>query len=317
MNKLHQSILSLKQGVTTYGPAPHKPILLLAVIDLFESRDIKDNWIEPSEELVVRFQSIWTALVTSRHTPTFALPFFHLKNEKGGFWELITLPGREIPVTKSKSIKSFRALTETVAAARLSEALFIALSNSVEREMIKQAILNRYFPQHKLYDVRKYEASIKKDMVYDASENYVRKVKRKLDEIPKELQEQEIVVRSHIFRKAILDIYDNRCSVSGLKVEFRGKASLIDACHIQPFAESFDDTIRNGIALSTHLHRAFDRGMIAISDDYTVLLHKQVKDLSSNYSIIQFENKHIKLPDKPDYYPDLSRLKEHRKRFGF
>ncbi len=34
MNRLQEDILSLKQGVTAYGPAPHKPILLLAVIDL-------------------------------------------------------------------------------------------------------------------------------------------------------------------------------------------------------------------------------------------------------------------------------------------
>jgi len=102
-----------------------------------------------------------------------------------------------------------------------------------------------------------------------------------------------------------------------MKVEFNNRASLIDACHIQPFAHSFDDTIRNGIALSPNLHRAFDSGMIAISDDYTVLLHEQVKDLSANYSIKQFDNKQLFLPQNTIYHPDPQRLKDHRKRFNF
>jgi len=78
-----------------------------------------------------------------------------------------------------------------------------------------------------------------------------------------------------------------------------------------------DRIIRNGIALSPNLHRAFDRGMIAISDDYTVLLHKQVKDLSSNYSVKQFENHQLHLPPDTIYYPDPLRNKDHRKRFNF
>lgn len=57
--------------------------------------------------------------------------------------------------------------------------------------------------------------------------------------------------------------------------------------------------------------------MIALSDDYTVLLHKQLKDLSSGCSIKQFENVKIALPGNVEYYPDLGKIEEHRKRFGF
>ncbi|WP_010662388.1 HNH endonuclease [Marinilabilia salmonicolor] len=319
MNRLQKDILSLNQGETVYGPAPHKPVLLLAVIDMFESNEIFQNWIEPTEALVVRFRSIWSTLVQTNHSPTFALPFFHLKNEKSRIWELIPFPGRSIPLTRSNSIKSYKALRDSVAAARLSGSLFKAISHPVEREVLKGLILNRYFPETRNVQYHKspYEANIRKEMVYDGSENYARKIKKKLKELPKDLKEQEVIVRSYIFRNAILEIYNKRCAISGLQIDFKGKAGLIDACHIRPFAESFDDTIRNGIALSPHLHRAFDQGMIALSDDYTVLLHRQVKDLSSGCSIKQFKNKRIALPGNVEYYPDLGKIEEHRKRFGF
>lgn len=32
---------------------------------------------------------------------------------------------------------------------------------------------------------------------------------------------------------------------------------MVDACHVIPFAESFDDTITNGLALAPTLHRIY------------------------------------------------------------
>ena len=145
MNSLLQNILSLNQSPTKYGKAPHKPVLLLAVIELFENGEIYGNWIEITDDLLEQFHDIWNLLVKTQNIPNFSLPFYHLKNEKAGFWNLITYPGREIPATKSKSIKSFKALTETVAAAQLSDELYALLNNPVERENLKLAILEKYF----------------------------------------------------------------------------------------------------------------------------------------------------------------------------
>ena len=157
MKSILQHLLTLNQGVTKYGKAPHKPIVLLAVIESFENEEIVENWIEVNDSLVQHFLDIWNLLVKTPHVPTFALPFFHLKNEKGQFWKLITYPGREIPTTKSKSIKSYRALTEAVCAATLSDELYIALSDPIQREALKAAILDRYFGIHKVAQYPKQE----------------------------------------------------------------------------------------------------------------------------------------------------------------
>lgn len=320
MAQILQHILSLNQGVTPYGKAPHKPILLLALIDSFEEGEVFENWIEITDDLVQHFLDNWDALVKTSHVPTFALPFFHLKNEKGQFWKLITYPGREIPTTKSKSIKSYRALTETVCAATLSDELYIALSDPTKREELKVAIREKYFGVSKQTQYAKkeaYSAKIKQQILYDPDQNYARKVKQTIDEQPKDIRDEFVVMRSSVFRKAILEVYDNQCAITGLKVADAKNRSLVDACHITPFNESYNDSIRNGMALSPTFHRAFDRGLIAISDKYKILIHPQLKDFNPETGIKQFDNKDLFLPSNGKFHPSTKHLREHRSKFGF
>ena len=320
MSKVLQHILTLNQGVTKYGKAPHKPILLLAVIDSFDAGEVFENWIEITDDLIQHFLDNWNALVQTPHVATFALPFFHLKNEKGQFWKLITYPGREIPTTKSKSIKSYRALTETVCAATLSDELYVALSDPIQREALKTAILEKYFGIYQVAQDAKREAystKIKNQILYDPEQNYARIVKQTINEQPKEVRDEFVAARSAIFRKAILEVYDNQCAITGLKVADARNRSLVDACHIAPFAESYNDSIRNGLALSPTFHRAFDRGLIAISDKYKILVHPKLRDFNPKTGIKQFENKDIFLPINSKFHPSEKHLREHRLKFGF
>ena len=320
MLRFLQNILTLNCAPTKYGKAPHKPVLLLAVLESFESCEITENWIPVTDSLLQRFYDLWKLLVKTENVPNFSLPFYHLKNEKGGFWNLVTLPGKEIPTTNSKSIKSYRALIDTVLAAKLSEEMFQAFSNSADREIIKNAILEKYFGiknQHQLYQEIRYSEIVKSEILYEPEVNYSKKVIRQISEVPSEVREELIVLRSTIFRKAILEIYNNQCSVSGLKVEDANRNSLVDACHIMPFAETYNDSIKNGLALSPTFHRAFDRGLIAISDNYKVLVHPKLKDFRPDSGIRQYENQSIYLPDNEKFYPSLFSLREHRHKFGY
>jgi len=292
----------------------------LAVIESFEKGEIINNWIEPVGELLIHFRNIWDRLVTTGHTPNFSLPFFHLKNEKGKFWELITFPGKKLPVTNSNSIKSYGALVDCVAAAKLSEDLYVQLMNPVQRELLRQSILSSYFPEFNLSIENKPNLKIEliqKEILYDPTENYVRKIKKLIAQKTKPEVEEELAMRSHMFRNGVKQHYNQQCAVTGLKINFRSNMSMVDACHIIPFAETYDDRITNGIALSPTVHRAFDRGMLAISDDYKILIHKNVKDYSPVNGLSQFQNEEIYLPQNEHFYPSLSRLQEHRKRFGF
>lgn len=49
----------LRRGVTKFGPAPHKLILLLAILDEAESGQLIQNRIEISDRLIDRFLVLW------------------------------------------------------------------------------------------------------------------------------------------------------------------------------------------------------------------------------------------------------------------
>jgi len=320
MESIIKQLTSLRRGNTDYGLAPHKPILLLAVIESFEEGEIEHNWIEITEALLTRFYDLWKLLVKTRNTPNFSLPFYHLSNEKGGFWKLIEYPGKSLPLTKSNSIKSFSALKEVVLAAKLSEEFYYAILDNTSRKVIQQAILESYFPGQSLIKAettRRYSEEIEAQILYDPSENYARKVVQQFKEETVEAIEEERILRSHIFRKAVLYVYDKQCAISGLKIESSKQTLLVDACHIVPFAKTYDDTIHNGIALSPTFHRAFDSGLIAISNNFKVLVHSQLKDLNPSVGLRQYEQKPILLPKDEKFYPSLDRLEAHRIRFGY
>jgi putative restriction endonuclease len=313
-------ILSLNRGVTKFGLAPHKPVLLLAVIDSIENGEITENRIEITDDLLRHFYDNWNLLVKTNNSPNFSLPFFHLKNEKSEIWNLITVPGKEIPTTKSKSIKSFKALNDTVQAATLSEDLFDALTRKEVREEVKKAILRKYFgvsSQTELTGYKTFSESIEEEMLGDPYQNYARRVNRKIQVIPEESKEEILILRSSIFRRIILGLYNNQCSVSGLKVGDINRTSMVDACHIIPFSETNNDSVRNGIALSPTFHRAFDRGIIAVSDNYTVMVNAKLKDYKPESGIRQYENQKIYLPVDERYWPSPESLSLHRKKFGF
>jgi putative restriction endonuclease len=135
----------LKRGSVKGVKAPHKPILLLAVIEGIEKKEISSNKIKISAELVASFKDYWSQLVKdSRFSENFSLPFFHLQSDT--FWHLQTLPGREIVLNSSHSIKSFAHLKEVIEFAYFDQELYYLLANEHTRQILKQALLENYFP---------------------------------------------------------------------------------------------------------------------------------------------------------------------------
>jgi len=138
---------SLRRGVTRYGPAPHKPILLLAVLQGVEAGWITENRIELSPELVGAFKSLWRALVSTGHSPLVAQPFFFMRGEK--FWHHVPNPGYENWVEVTRNCQSLGALHQAVAYVQLDSDLFTLIMSSAHRAILKQTLLKTYFPKAK------------------------------------------------------------------------------------------------------------------------------------------------------------------------
>ena len=124
---------------------------------------------------------------------------------------------------------------------------------------------------------------------------------------------EEVFVRGGAFKRVIPRIYNYTCCISGMRVDATINLSMVDACHIIPFSESYDDTISNSITLCPNLHRAFDRGIISISDDYRVIVSSAISEKETNYSIRQFEGMRINLTDDNRCHPGLENFRWHRK----
>jgi putative restriction endonuclease len=118
-------------------------------------------------------------------------------------------------------------------------------------------------------------------------------------------------VRDRAFRRIILNAYDQRCAVTGLKlINGRGRAE-VDAAHIRPVEANGPDIVHNGIALSGTAHWMFDRGLIGLSDDLEVLISRQVNDQDSIRTLVN-KTGYALPPQRPSQRPHPNFLNWHR-----
>jgi putative restriction endonuclease len=294
--------------------------MLLAILESFDEKEIDSNWIGINEALLIRFYDLWNLLVKTKNAPNFSLTFFHLGNERRGLWNLISISGKSHITTHKFFYKSLKVLKETFLGAQLSDEFYNAVKCQENRDTLKHALLDTYFPKNSARQrdtALRYSKKIEKQILFDAKENYADNMIRQEHEETIESKEEEVILRNYIFRKAVLETYNNQCAISGLKIESSDEELLVDACHIVPFTHTSDDSIRNGIALSPTLHRAFDNGLIAIDDNYIILVPHKLKDYNPAVGIRQYADKKILLPREEEFYPSRHRLAEHRVRFGY
>ncbi|RED49038.1 HNH endonuclease [Aestuariispira insulae] len=117
--------------------------------------------------------------------------------------------------------------------------------------------------------------------------------------------------RDHAFARQVKQAYGNQCGITGWKIINGGGRPEVQAAHIRPVADKGPDSIRNGIALSGTVHWMFDRGLISLEDDFTILTAKdKVPDTIDR--LIRKERKLI-LPENPDFRPHPRFLDYHRR----
>lgn len=119
------------------------------------------------------------------------------------------------------------------------------------------------------------------------------------------------VVRERVFRRVILHAYSERCAVSGLKFINGGGRAEVAAAHIRPVQHNGPDTVQNGIALSGTAHWMFDRGLISLADDLTILVSRQVNDFGSVQEFINESGRALP-PSRPADRPHPHFLSWHR-----
>ena len=124
--------------------APHKPIMLLSVMDLIEAGFITSNKIEFSEMLEERFKSNWKRYVKtySVFKPNAGTPFWHLSYDP--FWHLVPFCGGEETLAQLKKSNPYSSGTirKNIRYAEIDSELFELMKDVVGRKELKQCIMH-------------------------------------------------------------------------------------------------------------------------------------------------------------------------------
>jgi putative restriction endonuclease len=292
--------------------APHKPFVLLSVMDLMVQGQITKNFIEPSLELVETFNLYWSRIMPVGTKGNMAYPFPRLKND--GFWHLVPNPGFETKIDMDFS--SMSRLREVCAGAKLDDELFALLMQPEPRQQLKMALIDTYFaPESRL-------ALIEQGTVNVAAYEYGRGLLSHGEaaeaalrwEAPEE-SETAVRIRDQGFRKAIVTIYDHRCALCGIRMLTPDGHTVVEAAHIKPWSESHDDLPTNGLSLCRLCHWSFDEGLMSVGFKYEVLVSGRVQtEHNLPGHILTLRDRPIFTPTEDQYWPDQDNLDHHRKR---
>ncbi|MBD2626190.1 HNH endonuclease [Trichormus variabilis] len=289
------------------GDALNKPILLLSVIDLITQNVITDKNIYISDDLIETFKKYWQVIASSPFKGSdFALPFFHLKNDKCKFWHLKY--SSEYEGGRPQSIPKIR---DDVSYAFLDDELFSLIQNEITRKELIDALVSSWLSsdENEIGDILKINEnfqneSLEQEIITESTETLKNNPKWSL---------KKTLIRNAFFRKAVVSVYDCQCAFCGLKVTKTGTQNIVDGAHIKPFSAFYDSRIHNGIALCKNHHWAFDRGWFAVDDKYKIIVSKELEEVSPHArTITEFHGEILILPKVEKYFPDIEALQWHR-----
>lgn len=139
-----------------YGrKSPHKAILMLTVIEMYEKNIITDNEIYYDDSLKSMFLKVWNKVLPneSRFHPEAYLPFWYLQNDS--FWHIVPVRGKEdiLSLMRDTNIKPSEAkLNDSVRYAELDDDLYFLMTIASGRSSLKRALLETYtnLPEEKV-----------------------------------------------------------------------------------------------------------------------------------------------------------------------
>ncbi|MBI9092945.1 MAG: HNH endonuclease [Desulfobacterium sp.] len=292
-------------SLTCHG-APHKPLLLLSLMDGFAQGLLVEPFIVPSQALLETFNQYWSRIMPRGKTTSMAYPFPRLKSD--GFWERVPHPGYD-PVT-DYNVSSMVQLRKIYAGARMDQELFTLFCLPETRERLRGVLINTYFaPEIRPLLVEQGHVN---QAAYDYSQTLLKIAESQgLFETETDRHKK---VRDQGFRKAIVTLYDHRCALCGIKLLTPEGHTIVDAAHIVPWSRSHDDRPVNGLCLCKLCHWSFDEGLMGVSKNYEVLVSKKAGfDSNMPGHIFTLTDRPIFKPDKERFWPEQASLAWHRK----
>lgn len=283
-------LAKLKVDKARSDPAPHKPLLLLVVLELAEQGMLLNDVLPLTPELAFRFCTYWS-VVASRRTqkPDVRYPFYHLKSD--GLWSPLAQDGQP---TTERFLARYAAMPSD----------FVAFAKDpVSRDKARRILIAKYFQPYErlsLYALVGMPVPSDDEIVRDA--NYKN---------PEEAQKQGREAR---FRLNIVAAYNYTCALTRYRLTTITGGSIVDAAHIHQFADSRNNDPRNGLALTKNAHWLFDNGLWTLTDDYHVVVAQGTfaEAGPEHHLLARYHGQRIQLPNDKAIWPSLVHIAWHR-----
>jgi predicted restriction endonuclease len=242
----------------TGGGAPHKPLLLLSIIDLFAKGELDTPFIELGPAIEKQFASYWVLVTEKVYAGDIVHPFFALKNERSGFWSLIPRPGNEqMLITKPDWVRlDLDHLRQCVLGARIDEDLCKLLSVEEHRLILRQTLMERHFAPSTMLQLAGFTSPEDRQYVHPA---------RRQSTLNRLLRDSAEAI-------SIKRLYDYSCQMCQTRLAVGGQP-YAEAAHIKPLGRPHDgpDCRANLLCLCPNHHVLFDLGGLSISDGLKVI----------------------------------------------
>ena len=278
------------------GKAPHKPLLLLSLIDLAQEGEITSRAFTRSPNLVLRFRNYGT--IVADRWPTrleFKMPFYHLRTQ--GFWEAFTAEMQ--PATSP----------DTCFVCELHPEFYELLADAGFRLKARMILITKYFePAERI--------AFFESLGLRAGRDGVPPIERVMKEAAEAAKRKG---RSARFATRIVTEYRYTCALTGYRCFTTDGRSIVDAAHIESWSKTQNDNLDNGIALSKNAHWMFDAGLWSVDDDLRVLVNpRRFEEHGPEANrLAPFAGRHIQFDPAARLRPSVEHFRRHRAYFGF
>ena len=284
------------------GAAPHKPCLLLSLLDMAQDGELQEPTLQRIPSLHVRFNAFSSiALPRWGGKVDLSYPFFYLKSQ--GFWQALNNERR--PSTSVEVTQSIQLDPE-----------FLALMQDADfRRSARIILVETYFPPAEriaLYALLGVPAQ-------------TQEFQRELHLLNTDTATQAVKQgRSARFGVQVVCGYQHTCALTGYRIITQNGESVVEAAHIEPWAKTRNDDIHNGLALSRNVHWAFDRGLWSVNDpvgdQFTILIKpERFQEWGPEaLGLLGYEKSaFLKFAEGTSLRPEPDYLRRHRQQWGF
>ena len=278
------------------GKAPHKPLLLLCVLDMVEAGEFPSRVFTRSPGLVLRFRS-YGALVTDRW-PTrldMRLPFFHLSTQE--FWEAFDAEMRPA------------ASPETCAVCEMPTELFELLADAGFRLKARMVLITKHFSPEE-------QIALFESLGLQGREGRTESTSRVMEEAEDAAKRKGRCAR---FAVRVCSGYRYTCALTGYHCVTSDGATIVDAAHIEAWAATQNDDPANGLALSKNAHWMFDAGLWSADEALRVIVNPRAftEHGPESLRLSIYAGRHLQFDPAAKLRPSPESLRRHRRQGGF